>query len=195
MGRGVGGGCECFCASGGRSGPEPGEFATINFPLILGKFIADSMLGTLARRLRMLGIDTLYLRNAADSERKSLVRSQGRILLTKDSGLAGELADNAWLVKGADVREEFLSIAERLALFRGEIKPFSRCLVCNSLLEPIEPQRAENRVPPYVFLSRKTFSECYSCEKIFWEGTHGERMAKDVEWMREILEEGKGALE
>ncbi len=158
------------------------------------KLVSDAMLGTLARRLRMLGIDTLYLSDAGDGELKYLVRSQDRILLTKDSRLARDLPGNAWLVQGTDVREEFLSIAERLAPFSNQVKPFSRCLECNSRLEPVDRLRVRGKVPPYVLKTCETFVCCPDCGKVFWEGTHGSRMREDIDWMQGILL-GEGRLD
>jgi uncharacterized protein with PIN domain len=149
------------------------------------------MLGSLARKLRLLGIDTAYIRDADDGELKYLVRSQDRILLTRDVNLSRILGDHAWLVTGIDIREEFLSIADRLGPLWDQVDPFSRCLICNDLLLSIEPSEAYGKVPPYIYQSRKTFLRCPSCGKVFWEGTHSGRMGEEVEWMEKVLEEGK----
>jgi uncharacterized protein with PIN domain len=151
------------------------------------KFIADAMLGTLAKRLRLLGIDTVYLNDAHNGELKYLTRSQDRILLTRDVNLAGVLGDHAWLVTGRGVREEFLSITERLAPFGDKIIPFSRCLDCNEPLTTIQASETGGKVPPYILSSKTHFSRCSSCGKVFWEGTHRKRMVEEVKWMREQL--------
>jgi uncharacterized protein with PIN domain len=151
------------------------------------KFIADAMLGTLAKRLRLLGIDTVYLNDAHNGELKYLTRSQDRILLTRDVNLAGVLGDHAWLVTGRGVREELLSITERLAPFGDKIIPFSRCLDCNEPLTTIQASETGGKVPPYILSSKTHFSRCSSCGKVFWEGTHRKRMVEEVKWMREQL--------
>ncbi|UCG38687.1 MAG: Mut7-C RNAse domain-containing protein [bacterium] len=153
------------------------------------KFLADSMLGTLARRLRLLGIDTVYPGNAEESQLKYVARSQDRVLLTRDLKLARSLGPSAWLVSGGDVREEFLSIAANLSSLRSQINPLSRCLDCNDHLLSMDPGQAEGRVPPYILQSKSTFSRCPSCGKVFWEGTHSEKMGEEVAWMRRMLEE------
>jgi uncharacterized protein with PIN domain len=149
------------------------------------------MLGSLAKKLRLLGIDTSYSNNTDHSELRYIVRSQGRTLLTRDVKLAKSLGVSAWLVTGSNAREEFISISGRLGPFRDQIKPFSKCLDCNKQLQPIEPSDAHGMVPPYIYQVKKTFFRCSSCGKIFWEGTHKAGMEGDVEWMREILEEEK----
>jgi len=153
------------------------------------RFLADSMLGSLARKLRLLGIDTLYIKDADDNELKYLVRSQDRCLLTRDTDLSGAPGLQAWLVTGYNVREEFLSIAERLAPFCEQSESFSRCLDCNDLLIPILAGEAEGKVPPYIYQRKETFSSCPSCGKVFWDGTHRKRMSEEISWMKEVLEE------
>jgi hypothetical protein len=155
------------------------------------RFVADNMLGTLVKKLRLLGIDTAYIRDADDSELKYLVRSQSRILLTKDLNLSKNLGDLAWFVTGGNTREEFLSIADRLRPFSDILEPFSRCLDCNDLILSMQPSEADGKVPPFVLQSRETFSQCPSCEKVFWEGTHSERMKEEISWMKSALEEEK----
>lgn len=155
------------------------------------RFVADNMLGSLARKLRLLGIDTAYVSDADNSELKYLVRFQSRILLTRDVNLSKNLGELSWLVTGKDAREEFLSIAERIKPFSDQFEPFSRCLDCNDLLLPMGPSDAEGRVPPFIYQSKKTFYGCPSCGKIFWEGTHSDRMGEEVSWMRGVLEKGE----
>ena len=153
------------------------------------RFIADSMLGTLARRLRMLGIDTRYLRDADDNKLKYLVRSQGRILLTRDTGLARELTDRAWFVTGTDVRGEFLSIAAALVAAGCRLAPMTRCLSCNDLLVPVEGPSARAKAPPHILEKGVPLVSCPSCGKVYWKGTHAGRMGREVQWMEEQLKE------
>ncbi len=155
------------------------------------RFHADTMLGSLAKKLRLLGIDTTYIRDADDSELKYLVRSQSRILLTRNMCLSKNLGALAWLVTGDNTREEFLSIADRLRPFSDILEPFSRCLDCNDLVLSMQPSEADGKVPPFIYQSKKTFSHCPSCGKVFWEGTHSERMTEEVEWMKAALEKEK----
>ena len=155
------------------------------------KFLADTMLGSLAKKLRLLGIDTAYISDPDDSELKYLVRSQGRILLTRDLNLSRSMGDLAWSVIGKDAREEFLSIAEKLKSFSDLLVPFSRCLDCNNPLQSMELSEALGKVPPFIYQSQKIFSHCPSCGKVFWKGTHGKRMGEEIARMKEALEREK----
>ena len=152
------------------------------------------MLGSLAKKLRLLGIDTVYISDPDNSELKYLVRSQTRILMTRDLNLSRNMGDLAWPVTGKDVREEFLSIAERLGPFSDLLKPFSLCLDCNNPLQSMELSEAQGKVPPFIYQSQKIFSHCPSCGKVFWKGTHSERMEIEVGWMRGVLQ-GAGRLD
>ncbi|MGD8353616.1 MAG: Mut7-C RNAse domain-containing protein [Pseudomonadota bacterium] len=154
------------------------------------KLLADAMLGSLARKLRLLGFDTAYAGDADGNELKYLVRSKDLILITRDLTLAGSLGERAWVPAGSDVEQEFRSIAGNLALFRHQLKPFSRCIDCNVTLESADAMDAEGMVPPYIFQRHKKFSRCPSCRRIFWGGTHRERMEKEVEWMVRLIVRG-----
>ena len=155
------------------------------------KFLADTMLGSLAKKLRLLGIDTAYISDPDDSELKYLVRSQTRILLTRDLNLSKKMGDLAWPVTGKDVREEFLSVVEKLKPFSDLLVPFSLCLDCNDLLLSMELSEAQGKVPPFIYQSQKIFSHCPSCGKVFWKGTHGKRMGEEIARMKEALEREK----
>jgi len=146
------------------------------------------MLGSLARKLRMLGIDTLFLKDAPDSELKFLIRSGGSILLSRDRGLVKALGNLAWQVTGANVREEFLSIAPSLAAVNCRLSPMSLCLDCGGKLIPVSRASAGSKVPPYILERGLVLSGCSECGKVFWHGTHWKRMEKEIRWMEEEIE-------
>ncbi len=159
------------------------------------RFIADTMLGTLARRLRMLGIDTLFLRDTEDSELRYIVRSQDRILLTKNSHLAEKLAENAWIVRGTNAREEFASISSQLSAACCQLNPLSLCLGCNVRLEQVEGHKFRPKIPPHVLKKEKKFMGCPDCGKVFWEGTHSSSMRQEIKWMHDQLQAEGDQLE
>ncbi len=105
--------------------------------------------------------------------------------------LSKNLGDLVLLVTGDNAREEFLSIAKRLSAVGIQPDPFSRCLECNDELVPLDRTRVRDKVPPYVLESKDSFNGCPSCGRVYWEGTHSERMEEEVEWMEKVLEEEK----
>ena len=135
----------------------------------------------------MLGIDTAFLRDASDGELRFVVRSQGRILLSRDCRLVKSLGDRAWQVTGSDVREEFTSIASKLAEKGCRVRPMSRCLECNGQLTPIDPASARAKAPPHVQDQGLDLVSCPGCGKAYWKGTHRERMDAEIRWMEKEL--------
>jgi len=146
------------------------------------KFIVDLNVGKLARWLRLMGYDTLFLPSLDDGEMVKLALSQQRVLLTRDTQImrwhvvsSGRL--KAVLVEGDDPRKQLLQVMESLNL-NYRFNPFSRCLECNALLQPRSPREVEGEVPPYVFKTQSQYMQCPDCHRIYWRGTHWQAMNK-----------------
>ncbi len=143
-------------------------------------FVVDGMLGKLAKWLRILGFDVLFL-PAPDSEILAAARREGRTLLTRDRELvrrARGLA--ALLVESEDWEDQVRQVLSRFALF-SEAAPFSRCLECNAPLKPMAKADAAPLAPLHVASTSSEFSLCPVCGKIFWPGTHHAGMRAKVE--------------
>jgi uncharacterized protein with PIN domain len=138
------------------------------------KFIADVMLGRLAKYLRLRGIDVLYSNSIDDNSIISISLQQNRIILTRDNGLAGRpLAANHLLITSDRVEEQ---ISQFFASYPVSASPLTRCSECNEILIPIDKREARNLVPDYVFEIRDGFLRCRVCGRIYWNGSHVERM-------------------
>jgi hypothetical protein len=135
------------------------------------KFAADRNLGRLAKWLRLLGYDATFLRH---STKAALLfeRNSGRLVLTRLSSLQGE--PGVVFVAEDDPREQLRSLAAGLNL-RPEAD-LSRCSVCNTPLEPAPPEEVEVRVPEHVRLLQRRFHRCPACQRIYWPGSHVERI-------------------
>jgi uncharacterized protein with PIN domain len=146
------------------------------------KFVADCMLGRLAKWLKILGFDVLYFSKAEDGELVALARREGRILLTRDSGLIEKAAKrpNRLFVRSDDWQDQVVQVLDELALW-DEVRPNSRCLECNRALKPLEKERARNLVTPYVLEHAASFAMCPDCGRVFWRGTHYGDMERKVE--------------
>ncbi|MFC2023260.1 Mut7-C RNAse domain-containing protein [Chloroflexota bacterium] len=141
-------------------------------------FIADAMLGTLAKWLRILGFDTLYDPALDDNQIARLARADGRMLLTRDRELARRRGLCSLLIAGQDLGSQLDQVLSDLDLTPD--CTFSRCPVCNELLAPLSPEAAGQRVPAYVARSHRTFKLCPACQRIYWRGTHWQRMEKQM---------------
>ena len=140
------------------------------------KFIADVMLGRLAKRLRLLGYDVLYDRTLDDNEIISLSLEQDRIILTRDTALAARpLATNRLFITNDDMREQLRQV---LAAFPngGRYRPLTRCSECNEPLVTISREDVLDLVPAYVHETRDAFLQCPACGRVYWSGTHVRRM-------------------
>jgi hypothetical protein len=136
-------------------------------------FICDVMLGKLARYLRFLGFDTIYIRNrdALDYYRRN---NSERFLLTRRKET---LYKKSIHVKSDNAREQLKEI-------KGLIKPYirseallSRCSRCNRELLDVNKTEIEPFVPEFVFHTYARFKTCPSCRRVYWEGSHTEGMA------------------
>ena len=146
------------------------------------KFIVDNNVGRLARALRVLGYDTLFINPIGDGELVDIARREGRIILTKDTGIlrrraitSGEVA--ALRVEGDDWRRQLAQVVRLLGL---ETEPrYTRCLECNTFLVPRSRDEARAHVPPYVHRTQTSFLACPSCGRHYWQGTHWRRINRD----------------
>ncbi len=139
------------------------------------RFLADGMLGRLARWLRILGHDTAYLTDADDNTLIGLAAAEDRILLTGDRDLYKKSlmqGVNAFLVEPADHMERLAGVAARFSL-RLEIDTESpRCPRCNFPLRETPRQEVEGRIPSRSITMSKSFWRCAGCGKLYWQGSH-----------------------
>lgn len=141
------------------------------------KFLADSMLGKLAKWLRLLGYDTLYQRDAEDRELVRIALQEDRVLLTRDNELAGRrmVRDRTLFIDSQSTWSQLRQVIRHFGL-ESENSLFTRCLVCNAVLEDIPKSSVEGLVPPYVYQTQDRFQRCPSCSRIYWRGTHVEHV-------------------
>lgn len=135
-------------------------------------FILDVHLGKLARWLRLLGFDTLYRNDYSDHEIVGTAAAQGRFILTCDIRLLmhGEVRGGRW-IRERQPRRQLEEAVGRLSL-RSLVAPFTRCMLCNGLLEPASRNEVRNRVPPMAAELYDLFARCTGCGKVYWEGSH-----------------------
>ena len=137
------------------------------------RFLCDAMLGRLTRWLRLLGHDTVYS-EAGDHELARQARAESRILLTRDTQLAGRRGVQTLLIASDHLEDQLSQVVKAFDLELSTDAP--RCPTCNTPLCQIPRPAVKDRVPPYVFEHHDAFQECPNCEKVYWRGSHWRRI-------------------
>lgn len=142
-------------------------------------FIADRMLGRLARWLRVLGRDVTYSPDLSGAGLVRAARREGRLILTRDRALARRNPPPYLMIESDRYRAQLRQVIDACRLDPRK-DAFTRCVECNTALEPIDKALVEDRVPPYVFATQEKFSFCRGCRRVYWPATHQERMAAEL---------------
>ncbi|MBN2242152.1 MAG: Mut7-C RNAse domain-containing protein [Acidobacteria bacterium] len=145
------------------------------------RFVADVMLGKLAKWLRIAGFDVLYSNRYSDDALIALSNKEGRILLSLDSRLlVRKSVKNFIFLESGNLEDQIKRILESThsGMFPS---PLSRCLSCNEILADVPRESVRDRVPAYVFRTQSHFKRCPQCGKIFWSGTHSRKALKTLD--------------
>jgi uncharacterized protein with PIN domain len=145
------------------------------------RFVADAHLGGLARLLRMAGFDTLYDNGLRDEQVEALAMDEGRIVLTRDR----ELLKRRGVEYGAYVRtlkaqDQLREMFERFGLAE-RARPFTLCLHCNAPLREVAKEAVLDNLPPTVRATQDEFRTCDVCHRVYWKGSHWQRMSGMLE--------------
>jgi uncharacterized protein len=159
--------------------PRGGDLAEVSAVarpqrLDVARFVLDVHLGTVARRLRLVGVDAAYASDADDDALIAQANAEHRVLLTQDRGLLRRR--KLWLgahVRGARPDEQFADVLNR---FDPPLAPWTRCPACNGELAPVTKAEVEADLQPGTRRSYQEFSRCSSCGRVYWRGAHGARL-------------------
>jgi uncharacterized protein with PIN domain len=150
-------------------------------PLRRPRFVADVHLGRLARNLRLLGFDTLYSTDLDDAALVAISVRERRILLTRDVGLLKHKAvTHGYRLRTTDPNRQVEEVVHAFSL-QKDLRPFTRCVRCNSMLRAMARAEVAGRVPPQVFRTFRRFTYCPGCGRLYWRGTHFRRLER---WTR-----------
>ncbi|WP_223639550.1 Mut7-C ubiquitin/RNAse domain-containing protein [Corallococcus sp. EGB] len=150
------------------------------------RFILDVGLGRLSGFLRMLGFDTLWRNDSADDQLARISHDESRVLLTRDLGvLKRSEVVYGYFPRETDPAHQLVEVVRRYGL-TSRMRPFSRCIACNAPLSTATPEEVQGRVPEGVTQRHRHFQQCPNCQRVFWPGTHHERMQNLVETLRKL---------
>ena len=153
-------------------------------------FIADAMLGRLAKSLRILGCDVSYDPGIDDASLKLAAVRERRIILTRDREVAATgLPVRVILIESDQHTEQLRQVMAEVRLPVPD-ELFTRCLLCNVRVEDAPRAEVEGSVPPYVFATQERFARCPRCGRIYWRATH---VAHATEWLDELLGTAEGS--
>lgn len=147
------------------------------------RFLADSMLGQLAKWLRLLGYDTLYRSRFEDGELVRRARAEERVVLTRDRHLSRRGGLASLLIASDDPAEQLAEVVERLKLTTDRRE--SRCPACNGPLDQVSKPSVQASVPPYVYQKHAQFRRCAECGRVYWRGTHWDSIRERLDQMRQ----------
>jgi uncharacterized protein with PIN domain len=148
------------------------------------RFLLDVHLGTLARRLRLVGVDAAYDNDLDDDTLIDMANAQRRILLTQDRGILRRR--KLWFgafVRGSRPEEQFDDLLDR---FAPPLHPWTRCTACNGLLAPVAKAEIEHRLEPGTRRCHDEFARCQTCDRLYWKGAHRERLQAIVDDARRM---------
>ncbi|MGB8657425.1 MAG: Mut7-C RNAse domain-containing protein [Candidatus Zixiibacteriota bacterium] len=147
------------------------------------KFICDDNLGKLAKWLRTLGYDTLFFDPIEDGELVSKALKEDRVVLSRDAQLSRfklKLGERLLLIASEKPLEQLKQVVKHFGLRIGKESLFSRCLICNQVLQKVEKEKIRDRLYPYVYQTQGDFVHCPVCDRIFWPATHVHKMTKTL---------------
>ncbi|TDQ53272.1 Mut7-C RNAse domain-containing protein [Actinorugispora endophytica] len=165
--------------------PRPGDVVDVvpvrrpqRPPFTPVRFLLDVHLGTLARRLRLLGVDTAYDNDRDDDALVRQANDEHRVLLTRDRGLLRRKSLRAGgHVRGDRPEQQLRDVLDR---FAPPLRPWTRCLACNGPLSPAAKGDVEDELAAGTRAAYDTFARCGACGRVYWQGAHHGRLARIV---------------
>ncbi|MPV88725.1 Mut7-C RNAse domain-containing protein [Georgenia ruanii] len=159
------------------------------------RFVLDVHLGSLARRLRLLGLDVAYARDAADDALVAAALAEDRVLLTRDREMLRRRAlslppRHAAFVRATAVEAQAVEVLRR---FAPPLAPWTRCLVCGGPLEPATKAELGALLPAGTRRTYDEFARCARCGRPFWRGAHSRGLEAAVRRAEAALGEAASA--
>jgi uncharacterized protein len=143
------------------------------------RFAADRMLGRLVKWLRVLGEDVIYGPHLTGYGLIRAARRENRLILTRDQGLKKKQPPEFIFIDSDHYADQLHQVIKTCQL-KPRKKLFSRCLVCNTPLQPKAKESVQKIVPPYVFSTQPQFHWCSKCRRVYWPATHHQKILEQL---------------
>jgi uncharacterized protein with PIN domain len=144
-------------------------------------FIADVMLGRLAKWLRIAGFDVLYSNKFSDDELIAISNGEGRVLLSRDTRLLIRKSVRDFIfLESQDIQTQIRQVFKTMNILRLSFL-LTRCVYCNEVLVETARDSVRNSVPAFVYETQTHFRSCPMCHRIFWAGTHRRSVIRTLE--------------
>jgi uncharacterized protein len=157
--------------------------------LAAARFVLDVHLGTVARRLRLVGLDCAYANDRDDDALIAQASAERRVLLTQDRGLLRRRS--LWFgayVRGARPDEQFADVLDR---FAPPLAPWTRCMACNGPLVPVSKADVDAQLLPGTRRSYEVFARCAECSRVYWHGAHSGHLEEIVQTAMQAAAAGR----
>jgi hypothetical protein len=149
------------------------------------RFALDVHLRKLASLLRLAGFDAVLLTDDAELAERSA--AEGRVALTRDVGLLKRsIVQHGRWIRHTDPELQLVEVLDRFDL-ACEMTPFVRCMECNTLLVPVDVDAIAERLPAGTRECFTEFHRCPGCDRIYWRGSHYDRLLRLLERARTRL--------
>lgn len=136
------------------------------------RFVLDVHLGTLARRLRLLGLDCDYATDRDDAELARIASTERRVLLSRDRELLMRSeVTHGYCPRSDDPDQQMLEVARRF-LSAEDLAPLTRCARCNGILVPVAKADVSDEIGSHTRMTQEAFMRCSGCRQVYWPGSH-----------------------
>lgn len=150
------------------------------------RFMVDINALKLGRNLRLVGLDTVTVPGGSLIEIAAEANRGQRILVTRNRELLKiRSVVFGQLLYSEQHQEQLREVCERYAV-NSLIKPFSRCLSCNGILRPVTKDAILHLLEPLTIQYFNEFRQCVQCAKVYWKGSHHEKMERLIEQIKQL---------
>ena len=144
------------------------------------RFFCDAMLKGLSRWLRAAGYDAAFEHGIDDAVLLRRGADEGRVVLSSDGGIFERNIVKDGTVRALYVPRATPPIDQLSFVLRTLGLPLTepRCMACGGELLDVPKSDVSAEAPPRSFAAYDRFWKCASCTKLYWRGTHWDRIER-----------------